>query len=181
MYRPRAGSTDTTTHFWWVVVHDWARSLLYCKLYRRKILHSIPLKVMVPTLPPSTFQIKSAALKKKKKKSEAKCWTLCPLVRSELVLKLLFDGADRASTATDMFWKAQIALSTKKVFVDTTLRNLERVSMIDTWPLQQRNYKARHLSQLAQTHVCKQSDIIRADQEMWLTTTDLIACDVCYK
>lgn len=67
MYRPRAGSTDTTTHFWWVVVHDWARSLLYCKLYRRKILHSIPLKVMVPTLPPSTFQIKSAALKKKKK------------------------------------------------------------------------------------------------------------------
>lgn len=132
---------------------------------------------MVPTLPPAIFQIKSAALKK----SKAKRWTLCPLVRSELVLKLLFDGADRASTATDMFWKAQIALSTKKVFVDTTLRNLERVLMIDTWPLQQRNYKARHLSQLAQTHVCKQSDIIRADQEMWLTTTDLVACDVCYK
>lgn len=51
----------------------------------------------------------------------------------------------------------------------------------DTWPPQKTNCKAGHLSQLAHTQVCKQSDIIRAVQETWLTTTDLVACDVWYK
>lgn len=56
------------------------------------------------------------------------------------------DGADRGSSPTDMFWKAKIAWSSKKVFVDTTGRNLASVSMIDTWPLRLRDYKAGHLS-----------------------------------
>lgn len=54
------------------------------------------------------------------------------------------------------------------------------VSMIDTWLLQQRTLQRWTLIPLAHTHVCKQSDTIRADHEMWVRTMNLLACDVCY-
>lgn len=67
-------------------------------------------------------------------------------VSSRFVCKLLFDSADRASTAADMFWKAQIALSNKKVFVGTTLqtwsgrwwlthdRSVSKTTKLDIYP-----------------------------------------------